>query len=199
VRFRQGFFQLTRPCGKCSGKGSVARTPCEPCKGTGIAKKAERLSVSLPPGVEDGATRTVPGYGDAPGGGLPSGDLELTIRIKDHPLFERDGADLHCTVPVSFPQAALGGMIEVPTLDGRVKMRLPAGTQPGQELRLRSKGMPRFGGYGRGDQIVTIQLEVPSALTPEQRELVEALAQAMNEETHPQRRTFLEKLKGLFD
>jgi molecular chaperone DnaJ len=199
VRFRQGFFQLTRPCNKCNGRGTVARSPCEPCKGAGVAKRTERLSVTLPPGVEDGATRTVPGYGEAPGHGLPTGDLELTIRIKPHPLFERDDADLRCTVPVSFPQAALGAMIEVPTLDGRVKMRLPAGTQPGQELRLRNRGMPRFGGYGRGDQLVTVQLEVPTALTAEQQELVERLAQSMNEETHPQRRTFLEKLKGLWE
>jgi molecular chaperone DnaJ len=102
-------------------------------------------------------------------------------------------------VPVSFPQAALGGMIDVPTLEGKVRMRLPPGTQPGQELKLRGKGMPRFGGYGAGDQIVTIQLEVPSELTAEQREIIERLASSMNEEVHPQRRTFLEKLKSLFD
>jgi molecular chaperone DnaJ len=199
VRFQQGFFRLSRPCQSCGGRGSVPRTPCQRCTGTGVMKKTEKLSVVLPQGVEDGATRTVQGFGEAPGGGAPSGDLEITIRIEEHPIFKRDGNDLRCTIPVSFPQAALGAMLDVPTLDGKVRMRLPPGVQPGQELRLRNKGIPRFGGYGRGDQIVTIQLEVPAELSDEARELIEQLARALGEDTHPQRKTFLEKLKGLFD
>ncbi|MEZ4410816.1 MAG: molecular chaperone DnaJ [Polyangiales bacterium] len=199
VRFQQGPFRLSRPCSRCAGKGSVPRTPCPTCKGAGVATKTERLSVTLPAGVEDGATRTVTGYGEAPANGAGAGDLQITVRVATHSVFVREGTDLRCTVPVSFPQAALGSMVDVPTLDGRVRMRVPAGTQPGQELRLRGKGMPRFGGYGRGDQIVTIQLEVPTELTDAQKTLVEQLAEAMGEETHPQRRTFLEKLKHLFD
>jgi molecular chaperone DnaJ len=199
VRYQQGIFRLARPCGKCDGRGTIARTPCGACGGDGVVRKHERLTVTIPAGVEDNATRTVKGYGDAARGVGATGDLELQIRIAEHPLFTRDAYDLRCTVPVSFPQAALGGMIEVPTLEGKVRMRLPPGTQPGQELKLRGKGMPRFGGYGSGDQIVTIQLEVPSELTAEQRELVERLASSMNEAVHPQRRTFLEKLKSLFD
>lgn len=199
VRFQQGFFRLSRPCGRCNGRGAVPRSPCPKCSGAGTARRTEKLNVVLPAGIEDGATRTVPSYGESPGGASPAGDLEITVRIAEHSLFKRDGADLRCTIPVSFPQAALGAMIDVPTLDGRVKMRLPPGIQPGQELRLRNKGIPRFGGYGRGDQIVTIQLEVPTELTHEQKELIEQLASAMGEETHPQRKTFLEKLKGLFD
>jgi molecular chaperone DnaJ len=177
----------------------LSRTPCEKCSGKGVTRRQERLSVTLPAGVEDGATRTVRGFGDALSGSAAAGDLELHIRVTQHPLFTRQAADLHCTVPVSFPQAAMGAMIDVPTLEGRVKMRLPSGTQPGHQLRLRGKGLPRFGGIGTGDQIVTIQLEVPDHLTDEQREILEKLALSMNEEVHPQRRTFLEKLRALFD
>lgn len=199
VRYQQSIFRLTRPCARCEGRGAIPRTVCEKCSGAGMVKKHERLAVTIPAGVEDGATRTVRGYGDVARGSGAAGDLELHIRIAEHPLFSRDGHDLRCTIPVSFPQAALGAMIDVPTLDGKVRMRLPPGTQPGQELRLRGKGMPRFGGYGAGDQIVTIQLEVPTQLTDEQKDLIGRLAASMNEEVHPQRKTFLEKLKSLFD
>lgn len=199
VRFQQGIFGISRSCGRCEGRGSVPRTACQACRGQGVVRKLERLTVTIPAGVEDGATRTVRGHGDVARGTGVAGDLQLHIRIAEHPLFTRSGADLHCTVPVSFPQAALGAVIEVPTLDGKVRMRLPPGTQPGHQLRLRGKGMPRYGGHGAGDQIVTIQLEVPERLTPEQRELIERLAASMGEEVHPQRRTFLEKLKSLFD
>lgn len=199
VRFQQGPFRLSRPCSRCAGRGSVPRSPCAVCKGSGVATKTEKLSVTLPAGVEDGATRTVTGYGEAPANGAGAGDLQITVHIAQHKLFVREGADLRCTVPVSFSQAALGAMIEVPTLEGKVRMRLPAGTQPGQELRLRGKGMTRFGGYGHGDQIVTIQLEVPTELSDTQKALIEQLSEAMGEETHPQRRTFIEKLKSLFD
>lgn len=199
VRYQQGIFRLARACAKCEGRGTIPRTPCARCAGVGLTKKSERLVVTFPPGVEDGTVRSVRGYGDASRMTGASGDLELLVKIAPHSLFTRDGADLHCVVPVSYPQAALGAMIEIPTLDGRVKMRLPPGSQPNDQLRLRSKGMPRFGGYGAGDQIVTIQVEVPTELTEAQRLLVQKLAESMNEEVHPQRKTFLEKLKDLFD
>ncbi|MBL8600597.1 MAG: molecular chaperone DnaJ [Myxococcales bacterium] len=199
VVFQQGFFRLSRPCQKCAGRGSVPEKPCGTCAGTGVMRKTEKLAVSLPAGIEDGATRTVQGYGEAPSNGAATGDLEITVKIAEHPIFRRDGAELRCTIPVSFPQAALGGMLEVPTLDGKVKMRLPPGVQPGQELRLRGKGMPRYGGMGRGDQIVGIALEVPTQLSDAQRELIEQLAKSLGEDTHPQQKTFLEKLKGLFE
>ncbi len=199
VRFQQGILRMVRACGRCDGRGTLPRVPCAKCAGKGLAKRNEKIAVTLPPGVEEGATKTVRSMGDASTGTGAAGDLELTIRVMEHPLFTRQGSDLHCQVPVSFPQAALGSMIDVPTLEGKVRMRVPAGTQPGFQLRLRGKGMPKFGGYGSGDQIVTIQLEVPERLSDEQRELVERLAGSMNEEIHPQRRTFMEKLKSLFD
>jgi molecular chaperone DnaJ len=198
VRYQQGIFRLSRACARCEGRGVIPRTPCAKCSGAGLVKKSERLVVTFPAGVEDGTVRPVRGYGDASRMTGAAGDLELLVKILPHPLFTREGSDLLCTVPVSFPQAALGGMIDVPTLDGRVKMRLPSGVQPGHQLKLRSKGMPRFGGYGAGDQIVTIQVEVPTELTDAQRAIVQRLAESMNEEVHPQRKTFLEKLKDLF-
>lgn len=198
VRFQQGPLRFNRACGKCDGRGSIPRSPCTACKGTGIAKKSEKLTITLPAGVEEGATRTVRNYGDVSRATGAAGDLEITVRIAQHPLFTRDGADLFCTMPVSFPQAALGSPVEVPTLDGRVKMRLPPGTQPGHQLRLRGKGMPKAGGAGHGDQLVTIQLEVPAALNDEQRSIVEQLGHSMHDSLSPQRKTFIEKLRDLF-
>ncbi|MDP3276474.1 MAG: molecular chaperone DnaJ [Deltaproteobacteria bacterium] len=198
VRYQQGLFRLSRACAKCEGRGVIPRTPCTACNGVGLAKKNEKLVLSFPAGVEDGTVRHVRSYGDASRMTGASGDLEIIVKIAAHPLFSREGADLLCVVPVSFPQAALGGMIDVPTLDGRVKMRLPPGTQPGHQLRMRGKGLPRFGGYAAGDQLVTIQVEVPSEVSDEQRALIERLAVTMKEDLQPQQKTFLEKLKDLF-
>lgn len=199
VRFQQAIFVVQRPCNRCGGKGAIPRKPCTNCSGSGVAKRTEKFTVTLPPGVEDGATRTKQGFGEAPGPGVTPGDLVIVVRIAEHSLFHREGHDLHCTVPISFPQAALGAKVDVPTLDGKVAMRIPAGTQSGQELRLRNKGMPKFGGYGRGDQIVTVQVEVPTSLTDDQKKLVEQLAESFGGDVHPQQRTFLDKLKGLFE
>src|SRR4051794_27302573 len=120
---------MVRQCGRCEGRGTLPRVPCAKCQGKGLARKQERLAVTLPPGVEEGATRTVRSYGDASTGTGAAGDLELNIRILEHPLFTRQANDLHCKVPISFPQATLGSMIEVPTLEGKVRMRVPPGTQ----------------------------------------------------------------------
>jgi molecular chaperone DnaJ len=129
-----------------------------------------------------------------------TGDLHVHVKVQEHPLFIRDGADIRCEVPVSFPQAALGSQIEVPTLEGKVMMRLPPGTQSGKQFRLRGKGLPIFGGYGKGDQLVTVLVEVPLSLTDRQRLLLEQLADAMDAEGHqPQRQGFLNKLKHLFE
>ena len=141
--------------------------------------------------------RTVSGAGDQSPAG--ASDLHVHVKVLPHPLFTRKGADLLCQVPVSFPQVALGDQIEVPTLEGKVTMKLPAGTQPGKVFRLRGKGMPVFGGYGKGDQLVEVLVEVPEVLTDRQRQLLEELAAEMGTETHPQRRTFLDKLKSLFE
>ncbi len=197
VRVQRGFFATSRPCVSCEGTGVRAEVRCTVCKGHGSKPKQQQLRVKIPAGVEDGAVRTISGMGEETPAG--AGDLHVHVNVAEHPLFKREGADVLCDVPVSFPQAALGTNLDVPTLEGRVKMRLPPGTQSGRVFRLRGKGLPVFGGYGKGDELVKIIVEVPAKLTVRQRELLEALAQEMGAETHPQQQSFLDKLRGLFD
>lgn len=198
VRFQRGFFVTSRPCSSCDGMGVRTEARCTSCAGSGSVARQQSLLVKIPAGVEDGAVRTVRGAGEQTPGG--SGDLHVHIRVLPHPLFSRQGADVLCEVPVSFPQAALGTQIDVPTLEGKVTMKLPAGTQSGKQFRLRGKGMPVFGGYGKGDQLVSVVVEVPQKLTERQRALLQELADAMDHEPHlPQRHGFLSKLKQLLD
>lgn len=197
VRFQRNIFSAPRPCGQCRGTGRIPESPCEDCKGKGRAMVTSEMVVRVPAGVAHGAVRTVRGAGHPGAGG--QGDLHVTIHIEPHPLFERDGADILCEVPVSFPQAVLGATLEVPTLEGRVHMKLPPGTQSGRVFRLRGKGIPVYGGMGKGDQLVTIVVEIPEKISRDQRKLIEALADEMGTETHPQRASFIDKLKGLFD
>jgi molecular chaperone DnaJ len=196
VRFQRGIFSAARPCSACGGSGVRVQIPCADCNGTGTVKREVTLDVRVPPGVEDGAVRTIRGEGERLKHG--SGNLHVNVRVKEHPLFERDGADIVCEVPVSFPQAALGAEIDIPTLDGKVKMKLPAGTQSARVFRLRGKGLPVFGGYGKGDQLVRVLVEVPERVSDRQRELLEQLAGEMSSETHPQQKSFMSKLKELF-
>ena len=197
VRFQRGFFVSSRPCSSCDGTGVRGDARCGNCAGKGSETKQKQLSVTLPAGIEDGAVRTISGAGQRTRGG--AGSLNVHVKIKPHPLFIRDGADLTCDVPVSFPQAALGTQLEIPTLQGTVSMRLPPGTQSGRVFRLRGKGLPVFAGYGKGDQLVKIIVEVPEKLSDSQRELLQTLADEMGSSTHPRRQTFLEKLKGLLE
>jgi molecular chaperone DnaJ len=154
--------------------------------------------VTLSPGVEHGATRVVTGAGNRPRPDKPAGDLELEIVVQSHPFFRRAGDDVICSVPLTFTQVALGAEVEVPTLDGKGKLRVPAGTQPGTTLRIKGKGMPKRGGIGRGDQRIEVAVEIPVALTPRQRELIEELAKELKEEVTPIRKGFMDKLRDLF-
>jgi molecular chaperone DnaJ len=197
VRFQRGFYSVSRPCATCGGNGKRIEIPCTGCAGDGTAPKTEALSIKVPAGVEDGSTRTVKGAGEQGRGG--SGDLHVRVRIKPHPLFTREGADVHVTVPLSFPQAVLGAQVDVPTLEGKVKMRIPGGTQSGKVFRLRGKGIPVLGGYGKGDQIVKVVIEVPEQISKRQRQLITELAAEMGEDVHPQQKSFLDKLKSLFE
>jgi molecular chaperone DnaJ len=159
------------------------------------------FTVNIPPGAKDGAVRTLRGEGERGKGGAPPGDLCVLIRVAEHPVFQRQGFDVQCEVPVSFPQAALGALIEVPTLDGKVKMRIPEGTQSGRVFRMRGKGVPRTAARtgARGDQLVRILVETPSGLTQKQRQLLEQFAHESGESlAHPQRQGFLAKLRSLF-
>ena len=153
--------------------------------------------MKIPAGVQDGAVRTVRGAGEASTDG--NGDLHINIKVTGHELFQREGADILVSVPISFPQAVLGASIDVPTLDGKVLMKVPAGTQSGKVFRLRGKGIPVYGGYGKGDQLVTVVVEVPQQVSRRQRKLIAELAQEIGDETHPQQATFLKKLRGLFE
>jgi molecular chaperone DnaJ len=197
VRIQRGFFSVSRPCTKCGGSGRRIDKPCPGCAGDGVVPRSEEMTVKVPPGVEDGSIRTVKGAGERGRDG--AGDLHVRIRVLDHPLFTRESADVHVTVPISFPQAVLGAQIDVPTLEGKVKMRVPSGTQSGKTFRLRGKGIPMLGGYGKGDQLVKVLVEVPEKVSKRQRKLIADLAAEMGEEVHPQQKSFLDKLKSLFE
>lgn len=200
VRFQQGILPIAveRTCATCRGTGKIVRDPCKHCRGAGLEASKNTLAITVPAGVEHGATRMVQGAGNRPRPDKPAGDLEITIHVKAHPFFRRVGDDVTCQVPISFTQAALGGEVEVPTLEGRAKMKVPAGTQPGTVLRLKSKGIPRRTGIGRGDQMTEVTIEVPVKLTSRQRDLIAELARELEENVQPQQKTFMEKLRDLF-
>jgi molecular chaperone DnaJ len=200
VRFQQGLLPIAveRVCQRCKGRGSVVTNACSHCKGSGLVTQENTIEVTIPPGVEHGATRVVTGAGNRPRADRAAGDLELEIRVAPHPFFRRAGDDVVCTVPLAFTQAALGAEVEVPTLDGKGKLRVPAGTQPGTTLRIKGKGMPKRVGVGRGDQRVEVTVEVPTKLTETQRALLEQLAKELGDDVSPQRKGFMDKLKDLF-
>ena len=158
----------------------------------------DTLGVTIPAGIEHGATRLAGGAGNKPRPDKTAGDLEITIAVRPHPFFRRVGDDVVCTVPVAFTHAALGGDVDVPTLDGRGKLRIPAGTHPGAVLRIKGKGIPHKGGLGRGEQRVEVTIEVPTKLTSRQRQLLEELARELGEDFLPQQKTFMGKLRDLF-
>ncbi|MGK4003052.1 molecular chaperone DnaJ [Sorangium sp. So ce1036] len=200
VRMQQGMFPIAieRPCGRCRGSGRIVTDPCKTCRGAGLAAKQKTIEVTIPPGVENGATRLVERGGNTSREGRGPGDLELTIRVAPHELFRRIGDDVVCAVPISFARAALGGELEIPTLDGKGKLRIPPGTQPGSVLRIKGKGIPRRVVGGRGDQLVEVSVEVPTQLTASQKELIAQLAKELGENVQPQQSSFMEKLRGLF-
>jgi molecular chaperone DnaJ len=195
-RFSQGFFAVSRTCPACEGEGKVIVDKCPDCGGTGKIASQARVTVKVPPGVDTGTRLKLQGEGEpGPRGGVP-GDLYVVLEVEDHPIFVRDDRDIYCELPISFPQAALGATVEVPTLDGKVEMQIPPGTQSGKVFRLRGKGIPALNGYGaRGDQRVRVVVETPTSLTPRQRELLEEFAREAGEEVHPRRKSFFEKVK----
>lgn len=200
VRFQQGLLPLAveRVCHGCKGRGTVVTSPCGGCKGSGLVTNENTIEVTLPPGVEHGATRVVNAAGNRPRTDRPAGDLELEVKVLAHPFFKRAGDDVVCNVPLTFTQVALGAEVEVPTLDGKGKLKVPAGTQPGTTLRIKGKGMPRRAGIGRGDQRIEVAVEIPTSLTDRQRELIEELAKELGSEVTPVRKGFMDKLRDLF-
>ncbi len=200
VRFQQGILPIAveRVCQRCKGRGTVVTSPCKSCKGSGLITSENTIEVTVPPGVEHGATRVVTGAGNRPRFDRAAGDLELEIRVAPHDFFKRLGDDVVCNVPLTFTQAALGAEVAVPTLDGKGRLKVPSGTQPGTTLRIKGKGMPRRTGLGRGDQRVEVTVEVPTSMTSRQRELLEQLAKELGEDVMPQRKGFMDKLRALF-
>ena len=200
VRFQQALFPIAveRPCSRCRGSGQLPTVPCSVCSGQGLSKSQRRLEVEIPAGIESGSVRVVDGGGNRARLDRPAGDLELVIEVASHPFFRRAGDDVVCRLPVSFSQAALGGEVSVPTLEGTVRLRIPPATQVGSVLRIRGKGVPHRLRTGRGDQLVEITVEVPSRLSDRARALVEELGRELGESVQPQEPSFMEKLKGLF-
>jgi molecular chaperone DnaJ len=198
VRFQQGFFSIAKTCGQCSGQGTIIGDPCAKCQGQGVVRRTQNLSVKIPAGVDTGSRLKLRGEGEAGGGGGPAGDLYVVIRVREHALFSREDSDVICDIPLSFPQAALGADIEVPTIDGKHKMRIPPGTQSGALFRLKGKGIADLRGYGRGDHVVRVVVETPRKLTKRQQELLEEFAKSSGQEVHPMSRGFFEKVKEMF-
>ncbi len=201
VRFQQGLFPIAveRVCSSCRGKGTIVTDPCVGCRGAGVRAQKHTIAVTIPPGTDTGASRTVSGAGNRVRADKPAGDLELGLRVKPHPIFRREGDDIYLGFTISFAQAALGAEVEVPTIDGPGKLRIPIGTQPGSVLRIKGKGVPHRTGLGRGDQRVLVTIEVPTNLTAKQVEILEAFAQETgSDEGIGKGKTFVDKLKGLF-
>jgi molecular chaperone DnaJ len=199
IRHAQGFFTLERTCPSCQGRGQVIDNPCPACSGSGRVTRERTLSVNIPPGVEDGTRIRLTGEGEAGVRGGTAGDLYIFLSLGSHPFFQREGADLHCRVPISMVAAALGGEFEVPTLDtARARVKVAAGTQPGQRVRLKGKGMPVLRSRDMGDLYVQLDVETPQNLTKRQRELLEEFEKASSSDTSPTSGGFFDKLKNLF-
>ncbi len=197
--FQQGLFRISRPCEACRGEGSVVRSPCTGCRGTGRVEGNKTLKVRVPAGIEDGMRLRVAGEGEAGLAGGAAGDLYVVMAVNAHPLFTREGPDLLVEVPVLFTQAALGAEIDVPTLEGRVKLKIPEGTQSGKTFRLRGKGVPSVNSAARGDLHVRIFVEVPSRMSAKQRELLEQFAAESGADGAPVTKGFLDKLRDILD
>lgn len=199
IRYQQGFFSIARTCAACSGTGQVIADPCPVCRGEGRASSELKLTVKIPPGVEEGTRIRYAGEGDAGRAGGPKGDLYIVLSIRPHDFFERHGHDLHCVTPISFPQATLGAEFEIPGIDGPVSLKIPEGTQSGRELRIRGRGVPYLNEKGRGDLIVKVIVQIPRKLNRAQRELVTKLAESMTVDNKPTSPGLLEKMKDLFN
>ena len=200
MRAQQGFFAIERTCPTCQGRGQTIDNPCDKCAGSGRVTRERTLSVNVPAGVEDGTRIRLSGEGEAGMRGGPAGDLYIFLSVKPHPVFQRDGADLYCRVPISMVQASLGGEFTVHTLDGtESKVSIPEGAQSGRQLRLRGKGMPILRSRDAGDLFVQLNVETPQSLTRRQRELLMEFAAESSNKTHPESAGFFAKMKEFFE
>lgn len=194
-----GAMQSQRTCDKCGGKGKIVTNPCKSCDGKGRIRKSVEQVIEIPAGIDDGQVMNLRGGGDHGVNGGPTGDLRIGVNVRPHPIFERDGFDVYCEIPITFAQAALGAEITVPTLDGKVKFDIHEGTQPGDEFKLRGKGIQRLHYSGKGDQYVKVVLEVPKNLSSKQKELIKELEKTTDDKNYNGRKKFLDRLKDMFD
>lgn len=203
VRMQQGFFSVQQTCPTCRGQGKIIKNPCKACHGAGLVDEQKTLSVKVPPGVDTGDRIRLAGEGEAGVQGGPSGDLYVQVSVKDHPIFVRDGRNLYCDVPISFVDAALGGELEVPTLDGRVKLKIPAETQTGKLFRLRGKGVAPVRGGAAGDLMCRVNVETPVNLSKKQKDLLrefqETLEKDGDKKHAPNKASWFEGVKNFFD
>jgi molecular chaperone DnaJ len=200
VRASQGFFTIERTCPSCQGRGEVIDNPCPSCNGTGRVTRERTLSVTIPEGVEDGTRIRLAGEGEAGLRGGPAGDLYIFLSIKPHEFFQRDGADLFCRVPIAMTTAALGGEVEVPTIDGgKTRVKVPEGTESGKQFRLKTKGMPVLRSKQKGDLYIQVEVETPKSLTRKQRELLREFEKASNASTNPESAGFFARVREFFE
>jgi molecular chaperone DnaJ len=202
VRYAQktplGQFVNVRTCDVCHGEGTIIEEPCSSCKGTGYTLKDKKIQIKIPAGVDTGSVIPLRGEGEPGLRGGPRGDLYVVIQVKPHPIFKRDGNDVICEIPITFVQATLGDELIVPTLDGKIKYKIPEGTQSATVFRIKGKGIPRIRGYGRGDLYIQVIVEIPKKLNEKQKEMLRKFADIMGEDTHEQRKGFFDKVKNVF-
>jgi molecular chaperone DnaJ len=198
VRFQQGFFSVAKTCGRCNGTGSMITDPCVACRSEGLLPKKHEILVKVPAGVEQDTRIRYSGEGEAGRFGGPGGDLYVVLNVKAHKFFERDGDDLHCVMPISFPQASLGTELQIETLEGAASIKIPEGTQNGREFKLRGKGVPHLNSSGKGDLIVEVRVATPTKLNKAQKELMRQLSETMMVENTPTSRSLFAKMKDIF-
>ncbi len=194
-----GVFQTQHPCDKCGGKGKVIKSPCPTCSGSGFLRKSKKLTVTIPAGIDDGQSVLLGGQGDAGRNGGQSGDVLIEVRVKKHAIFQREGRNVYCDVPITFSEAALGATIDVPTLEGDVNYDIPEGTQTGTVFTLKNKGITEIHGTRRGNLVFRVVVEVPKNLNSKQKELLKAFADSCGEKNNVQKKNFFDKMKELFD
>ena len=187
-----GYFATTQTCPKCGGRGKIIHQPCPKCRGVGTERRSRTIKAAIPAGIDNGQTISLRGQGHAGRNGGPAGDLHITVTVRPHEIFRREGNSVLCEAPISFVQAALGAEMEIPTIDGKVQYSIPEGTQSGTVFRLRGKGIPNLNGKGRGDQFVTVYVETPRNLTAEQREALKKFGETLGETNYGEER------KGFF-
>ena len=198
VRYQQGFFSVARACPKCEGSGVTITDPCKTCHGESRVQREHSITVKVPAGVEDGTRIRYQGEGEAGKLGGPGGDLYVVLSVKAHKFFQREGDDLHCVVPVSFPQAALGDELEIETLEGSALLKVPEGTQSGKSFRIKGKGVPHLNSHGKGDLIVEVRVQTPGKLSKQQKELLRQLADTMKVDNAPHSHGIMDRVKDIF-